>query len=131
MGAERLDQADAQRLIAERLREGAAAAPAPRFAALAPARVAEWEDGDIAVVERGSDLVHLPISSHRSGSGPAVVALKRWLRRLLHPLPQAQSEVNAATARVLHFLLLQLAEQGRAIERFEAELAESRRERQP
>jgi len=127
MGADRLDEAGYQRLIAERMRESAAAAPAPAFAALTPARVAEWEDGDIAVVERGSDLVHLPISSHRSGSGPAVVAVKRWLRRLAHPLPQAQSEVNAATARVLHFLLLQLAEQARAIERLEAELHAERR----
>jgi hypothetical protein len=127
MAAEQPDEADAQRLIAERLR-ASAAAPAPRFRGLAPARVAELEEGDIAAIERGSDLVHLPISSHRSGSGPAVVALKRWLRRLLHPLPQAQSEVNAATARVLHFLLLQLAEQGRAIELLEAELRAERRQ---
>jgi putative heme iron utilization protein len=75
--------------------------------------------------------VGLPISSHRSAGGPAVVTLKRWLRRLLHPLPQTQSDVNAATARVVMFLLRQLAEQARAIERLEAELAESRRERQP
>jgi hypothetical protein len=126
MGAEQLE-GDSRQLIAERLRESAAAAPAPAFTALAPPRVAEWESGDIATVERGSDLVHLPISSHRSAAGPAVVKLKRWLRRLLHPLPEAQSEVNAATARVLHFLLLQLAQQGRAIERLEAELRAERR----
>jgi len=127
MGAEQPQAAGAQALIAQRLRETAAAAPAPVFAALAPARLTEWES-DIAVVERGSDLVHLPISSHRAGSGPALVAVKRWLRRLLHPLPQAQSDVNAATARILHFLLLQLVEQARAIERLEAELRVERRQ---
>ncbi len=127
MGGERLEKAGAQRLIEQRLHDVAAAAT-PRLDALSPEHVAEWERGDIAAIERGADLVHLPISSHRGAAGPAVVALKRVLRRLLHPLPEAQSSVNAANARVLTFLLRQLAEQARAIERLEAELAELRAE---
>lgn len=134
MGAERLDRveaaAHAQRLIAERLRESAAAST-PRFEGLSPERVAALKGGDIALIEAAGDLVSLPISSHRALSGSALVALKRALRRLLHPLPEAQSRANAANARVATLLLHQLAEQARAIERLEAELAELRAERRP
>ena len=129
MAGERLDEAGAQRLIEQRLRD-VAAASALRLDALSAERVAEWERGDIAAIEAGADLVHLPISSHRAGTGPALVALKRTLRRLLHPLPEAQSGVNAANARVVTFLLRQLAAQARAIEALETELAELRAERQ-
>lgn len=131
MGGERLEQADAASLIAQRLREAAAATPAPQ-GPLSPAAVAAWEAGEIARIERGSDLVHLPIASHRgAGAGQAVVALKRALRRLAHPLPAVQSDVNAATAATVSFLLEQLAAQARAIERLEAELAALRREQRP
>jgi hypothetical protein len=134
MGGERPDDAgapaDPQRLIAARLRE-VAAATSPLFEALTPERVSEWENGDIGRIAAGADLVRLPISSHRQRSGPAVVALKRTLRRLLHPLPETQSSVNAANARVATFLLGQLAAQARAIEQLESELAELRAQRQP
>lgn len=128
MGGETTDPTPPQQLIAERLREVAGAGAVTRPDAVSEALISEWEDGDIAVIERGGDLTHLPISSERPGAGPAVVLIKRWLQRLLHPLPQTQGAVNAASARTLRFLLRQLAAQARAIERLETELAELRAE---
>jgi len=126
MGAEQPQAAGAQALIAQRLRETAAAAPAPVFAALAPARLTEWES-DIAVVERGSDLV----TCRSAPTAPALAGARRGealASTPAAPAAQAQSDVNAATARILHFLLLQLVEQARAIERLEAELRVERRQ---
>jgi uncharacterized coiled-coil protein SlyX len=50
--------------------------------------------------------------------------VKRALRRLLHPLPEAQSVWNGANARVVTFLLRQLAAQERTIESLERQVAE-------
>jgi SAM-dependent methyltransferase len=91
------------------------AAPAA-FEPLSPQAVAGWLEGDAGHLHRAFDLTSVPVSSQRRRIGRAVVALKRALRRLLFPLLDVQSSVNAANARVVTFLLEQTAAQSRAIE---------------
>ena len=50
--------------------------------------------------------------------------LRRGLRRGLHPLPEAQSVWNGANARVITFLMRQLAAQARAIESLEQQVSD-------
>ncbi|MGA2757761.1 MAG: methyltransferase domain-containing protein [Solirubrobacteraceae bacterium] len=78
--------------------------------------LAAWLAGDAGHLHRAFDLTAVPVSSRRRLSGRAVVALKRALRRLLFPLLDVQSSVNAANARVVTFLLEQAEAQSRAIE---------------
>jgi hypothetical protein len=58
-----------------------------------------------------------------------VVPLKRTVRRLLFPVLDVQTSVNGANARVVTFLLRQLAAQARSIEELERQVAELRAER--
>jgi hypothetical protein len=53
------------------------------------------------------------------------------LWRLLHPLPETQSTLNAANARVTSFLLRQMAAQARSIESLEQQLEELQKELHP
>src|SRR5579862_2867835 len=118
------ESGEAERLIAARLRQGATERPSSS----APFSVERWLAGDAGHIARAGDLAHVPISSHRRLAGRPVVALKRAVRRLLYPLIDVQSGVNAATARVVAFLLEQTAAQALAIEELERQLAELRAE---
>ncbi len=80
--------------------------------------------GDLGHLHAAHDLRKLPITSRRQLIGPAVVRVKRGLQTLLHPLPEAQSTWNGANARVVTFLLRQLAAQARAIESLEQQVSE-------
>jgi hypothetical protein len=134
-GPESIPAADAgaaERLIAQRLRETvAASAPPPQTELLSQYAVARWLEGDAGHLQRAADLRGAPTVSHRGVLGPPVVASKRILRRLLHPLIDIQSDVNAANARVVAFLLAQLAVQAGCIEELRREVAELRAERGP
>ena len=108
-----------QRLIAARLRQTAAAAAGPLG-------VERWPSADAGHLHRAFDLTRVPITSQRRPGGRVVVALRRSARRLLFPLLDVQSSVNAANARVVSFLLGELEAQARRIEELENRLAEHR-----
>jgi hypothetical protein len=80
--------------------------------------------GDLGHLHAAHDLRMLPIPSRRRLTRPVVVRLRRMLRQGLYPLPEAQSVWNGANARVVSFLLRQLAAQARAIESLEQQVAE-------
>jgi len=121
----------AERLAAQRLREAVAATePPPSERLITRYDVERWRQGDAGHLQRAADLRAAPIASHRGPAGPPVVAVKRMLRRLLHPLPEQQSGVNAANARVVAYLLEQLVAQAEAIDELAAEIAELRAQRE-
>jgi hypothetical protein len=84
--------------------------------------------GDAGHLHRAHDLRRQPIESDRRLIGPLMVRFKRTLLRLLHPLPEVQSNWNAANARMVTFLLLQVTAQARSIESLERQVAELYRE---
>lgn len=124
------ESSDPRRLIATRLRHGAAAAGESPLVPLQPFNLGYWFDGDAGHLQRAGDLTSLPVSSHRRLGGPIIVAAKRTLRRLLFPVLDVQASVNAANARVVAFMLGQLAAQARHVEELERQLAELRAERE-
>lgn len=116
-------------LVAARLRQSATAAP--RLDHVSPFSVEEWLSGDAGHLHRAGDLTAVPVISHRPLGGRVVVPLKRTVRRLLFPLLDVQTGVNAANARVVTFLLRQLAAQARTIAELEQQVAQLRAERDP
>jgi hypothetical protein len=111
-------------LIEARLRQGAR-----DVLPLADARLPHFVfehlmEGDAGHLHRAHNVRDLPIESHRRLTGPMVVATKRALLRLLHPLPEVQTTWNAANARVVTLLLRQVAAQARSIELLEQQVAE-------
>lgn len=83
---------------------------------------------DLGHLHKAHDLRQEPITSTRRVTGPFIVRFKRRLQRLLHPLPEAQSTWNGANARVMTFMLHQLAEQAQAIESLEQQVSELQNE---
>ncbi len=79
---------------------------------------------DLGHLHAAHDLREIPIISRRRAIGPLIVRVKRALWQLLYPLPEAQSTWNGADARVLTFMMRQLAVQARAIESLEDHVAE-------
>jgi hypothetical protein len=75
-------------------------------------------------LHRVHNLDALPIESHRRLSGKLTVRAKRMLRRMLYPTLETQSSWNAANARVVTFMLRQLAAQARSIESLEQQVDE-------
>jgi len=118
-------------LIAQRLRETAATAAPPPAEPLSPHAVTAWLEGDAGHLHRAGDLAAVPIASHRRLLGRPVVAAKRTVRRLLFPLIDIQSGVNAANARAITFLLTALGAQARSIDELQREVAQLRAEREP
>lgn len=94
-----------------------------------PFSVGEWLRGDAGHLHRAGDLTTVEISSHRRLGGRVVIPLKRIVRRLLFPLLDVQSSVNGANARVVTFLLRQLAAQAQTVAELERQVAELRGER--
>lgn len=80
--------------------------------------------GDLGHLHAAHDLRTLPTPSRRRLTKPIVVRFRRILRQGLYPLPEAQSVWNGANARVITFLLRQLAAQARAIESLEQQVSE-------
>lgn len=128
--AQEPEGAGAAQLIARRLRDTASAVAPPPVEPLTAYAVERWLEGDAGHLHHAADLRTVPISSHRPLAGRAVVAAKRAARRLLYPLLDVQSDVNAANARVVTFLLRQLAGQAERIDELERQLAELRAERE-
>jgi hypothetical protein len=127
-GADAADAVAAR--VAGRLRDAAAEVAPPPTEPLSAYAVERWLDGDAGHLHRAADLRTVPIASHRALAGRAVVAAKRATRRLLYPLLDVQSGVNAANARVVTFLLRQLAAQAERIDELQREVAELRAERE-
>jgi hypothetical protein len=117
------DDATREQLIAGRLRANAVHSTSlerrlPSFA------IEHAHSGDVGHLHAAHDLRDLPIpAGRRWWSRAVVVRLRRGLRRGLHPLPEAQSTWNGANARVISFLMRQLAAQARAIESLEQQVA--------
>jgi hypothetical protein len=115
-------------LIAARLRQNATRRK-PSLDSRLPSFVLEHAvSGDLGHLHATHDLRELPIVSRRRFLGPLVVRAKRALRDGLYPLPEAQSVWNGANARVVTFLLRQLAAQARTVESLEQQVAELRDE---
>jgi hypothetical protein len=112
------------KLIAARLRQSTSRR-APSLDTRLPSFALEHAvSGDLGHLHAAHDLRELPIVSRRRLVGPLVVRLKRALRDGLYPLPEAQSVWNGANARVVTFLLRQLAAQARTVESLEQQVAE-------
>ena len=134
MPGERVEGADAaavegaacvERLAAHRMREAVgASAPPPHERLMTRHDLERWQHGDAGHLQRAADLRSAPIASHRGPLGRPVVVVKRTLRRLLHPLPDQQSGVNAANARVVAYLLEQLVAHAEAIDELAVEIDE-------
>jgi hypothetical protein len=117
-------------LIAARLRQ-VASRRMPSLDSRLPSFMLEHAiSGDLGHLHAAHDLRSLPIISDRRLAGPLIVRAKRALRQGLHPLPEAQSVWNGANARVVTFLLRQLAAQARTIESLERQVSELHDERQ-
>jgi len=121
--AEAPAESDRTVLIAARLRQNAANSTSldrrlPSFA------IEHALSGDVGHLHAAHDLRALPIPARRRWTRPLVVWLRRGLRRGLHPLPEAQSVWNGANARVITFLMRQLAAQARAIESLEQQVSD-------
>ena len=123
--------ASPEELIAQRLRLPAVLADHPRRELASPSSVQQWLEGDAGRLHEDANLRALPIASHRRMAGSSVVALKRMLRRLLYPLVDVQSDLNAANARIVTFLLEQLAAHAERIAELQREVAELRADREP
>jgi hypothetical protein len=113
-------------MIAGRLRQAANEARPRHDVRLAWLSLEQLMAGDAGHLHRAHNLAALPIESHRRLSGPITVAMKRTLRRLLHPLVEEQSTWNGASARVTTLLLHELIAQSRSIESLEAEMKQLR-----
>lgn len=115
-------------LIATRLRQTARSVPSPLEARLPSFALEHAVAGDAGHLHRAHDLRHLSIESNRRVAGPVTVRIKRTLQRMLHPLPEVQTTLNAANARVTTFLLRQMVAQARSIESLEQQVEELREE---
>jgi hypothetical protein len=116
-------------LVAARLRQNAALAPSPPGSRLPWYALEHAVSGDLGHLHAAHDLRDLPYPARRRLTKPVIVWFRRLLRRGLYPLPEAQSVWNGANARVVTFLLRQLAAQERAIESLEHQIAELHDER--
>src|SRR5882762_2548754 len=101
--------------MAARLRQTARSVSPPVEARLPSFALEHEVAGDAGHLHRAHDLRSLPIESDRRLTGRLVVRIKHTLRRMLYPLPETQSTWNAANARVVTFMLRQLAAQARSI----------------
>lgn len=120
--AEAQAQDTSSALVAARLRQNAARSTSsdrrlPSFA------IEHALSGDLGHLHAAHDLRSLPFPARRRLTRPLVVWFRRSMRRGLYPLPDAQSTWNGANARVVSFLLRQLAAQARAIESLEQQVS--------
>ncbi len=115
-------------LIATRLRQTARSVPSPVETRLPSFALEHAVAGDAGHLHRAHDLRSLSIESDRRVAGLVTVRVKRTLQRLLHPLPEVQTTLNAANARVTTFLLRQMAAQARSIESLEQQVEQLREE---
>ncbi len=99
-------------------------APPTETAPRSPSTVEDWMKGDAGHLHRAHDLTAVPVTSPRR----TVASAKRAVRRLLSPLLEVQTSLNAANARVVSYLLRQSAWQAHALEDLEGQLADTRAE---
>lgn len=116
-------------LIAARLRQSASRSKPPLDSRVPSFALEHAVRGDLGHLHAAHDLRSLPIASQRKHGGRLIIRVKRALLRGLHPLPEAQSAWNGANARVVTYLLRQLAAQARAIESLERQVADLHDER--
>lgn len=112
-----------EHLVAARLRQNASRREPSRDSRVPSFALEHAVRGDLGHLHATHDLRKLPITSGRRFTGGLIVLAKRALLRGLHPLPESQSVWNGANARVVTFLLRQLAAQARAIESLERQVA--------
>jgi hypothetical protein len=118
-----------EQLVAARLRQNASRREPTRDSRVPSFALEHAVRGDLGHLHAAHDLRKVPITSGRRFTGPLIVRAKRALLRGLHPLPQSQSTWNGANARVVTFLLRQLAAQARTIESLERQVASLQDER--
>ena len=115
---------DRTALIAKRIRQNAGRHAAPADSRIPSYALEHAVSGDLGHLHAAHDLRTLPTASRRRLTAPLVIGVKRVLLRLLYPLPEAQSVWNGANARVVTFMLRQLAAQARTIESLEQQVSE-------
>jgi hypothetical protein len=118
-----------EQLVAARLRQNATRRGEPSESRIPSFALEHAVRGDLGHLHATHDLRKLPITSGRRYTGWLIVRAKRALLRGLHPLPESQSVWNGANARVLTYLLRQLAAQARTIESLERQVASLHDER--
>jgi hypothetical protein len=74
---------------------------------------------DLGAMQNGWRMTDLAIPAPAGRRGEAVVRARRTIQRLLHPLPQRQSEYNVAVNRIVSHLLEVVHEQALAIEQLD------------
>ena len=83
---------------------------------------------EMATLEASSDIVNVPLASHRKIVGRLVLFVKRTLRQLLTPVLNRQVEYNAGNVRILAGLADQVEALRQDLARFEDEMTTSRAE---
>lgn len=111
-------------LVAARLRQNASHISSLPDSRLPSYALEHAVGGDLGHLHAAHNVGALPISSERRLTGPLIVRAKRALFRGLHPFPESQAVWNGANARVITFLIRQLAAQARTIELLELQVAE-------
>ncbi len=111
-------------LITTRLQQNAARVPRAPDSRLPWYALQRAVADDLGHLHAAHDLRGLPYPARGRLTKPVIVWFRRLLRRGLYPLPEAQSVWNGANARVMTFLLRQLAAQERTIESLERQVAE-------
>jgi hypothetical protein len=74
---------------------------------------------DIHAMQNGWLMTRLEIHSPRPHAGKAIIRGRQLVQRLLHPLPQRQSEYNLAVNRIVSHLLRVTHRQALALERID------------
>ncbi|MGL5064901.1 MAG: hypothetical protein ACRC62_33410 [Microcoleus sp.] len=67
-------------------------------------------DEDIAILKTGFDIYNVPITSYQRRFGAAVIAVRKFVRKLLRPVLERQVIYNFANTRVVQTLSIQLHE---------------------
>ena len=118
-----------EQLVAARLRQNASRREPSRNSRIPSFALEHAVRGDLGHLHAAHDLRKVQITSGRRFTGGLIVRAKRALLRGLHPLPESQSTWNGANARVVTFMLRQLAAQARTIESLEQQVASLHDER--
>ncbi|NJR22326.1 MAG: hypothetical protein HC786_09250 [Richelia sp. CSU_2_1] len=68
----------------------------------------EEDDEDIAILKTGFDIYNVPITSYQRRLGSAVIAARKFVRKLLRPVLERQVIYNFANTRVVQTLSIKV-----------------------
>ncbi|MCU0546931.1 MAG: keratin [Oscillatoriaceae cyanobacterium Prado104] len=91
----------------------------------------EEDDEDIAILKTGFDIYNIPITSYQRRFGAVVIALRKFVRKLLKPILERQVIYNFANTRVVQTLSIKLQKMQADRENLEKEVRSEFSERFP